>query len=146
MTPRRLLVAISAAQLTAAITGLVVALRRGRSWDIRQPWAPWGMLHGAPEHLRRDWLWSGTAYSAPAWVLAFQLLAIRNLATGPDDGARRMLGMLGVLMAPGYLAERYVRTHLRPGGWDPVETPVAAALIGLSAAMGVLGHRAQAGR
>ena len=86
------------------------------------------------------------AHSAPAWVLAGQLWAIRNLATGPDDGARRMLGMLGVLMAPGYLAERYVRAHLRPGGWDPVETPVVVTLIGLSAAMGVLGHRAQAGR
>ena len=81
-----------------------------------------------------------------AWVLAGELWAIRNLAAGPDDGARRMLGMLGVLMAPGYLAERYVRAHLRPGGWDPVETPVVVALIGLSAAMGVLGHRAQAGR
>ena len=146
MTPRRLLVAISAAQLAAAVTGLVVALRRGRSWDIRQSWAPWALLHGSPEHLRRDLLWSGTAYSAPAWVLAAQLWAIRNLATGPDDGARRMLGMLGVLMAPGYLAERYVRAHLRPGGFDPVETPVVAAEIGLSAAMGVLGHRAQSGR
>jgi hypothetical protein len=146
MTPRRLLVGVSAAQLATAVTGLAVALRRGRSWDIRQPWLPWALLHGAPGHIRRDWLWSGTAYSAPAWVLAGQLWAIRNLATGPDDGARRMLGMLGVLMAPGYLAERYVRAHLRPGGWDPVETPVVVTLIGLSAAMGVLGHRAQAGR
>ena len=124
MTPRRLLVGLSAAQLAAAVTGLGVALRRGRSWDIRQPWLNWPVLHGAPEHIGRDWLWSGTAYSAPAWVL----------------------GMLGVLMAPGYLAERYVRAHLRRGGWDPVETPVVVALIGLSAAMGVLGHRAQSGR
>ena len=146
MTPRRLLVGLSAAQLAAAVTGLGVALRRGRSWDIRQPWLNWPVLHGAPEHIGRDWLWSGTAYSAPAWVLAGELCAIRNLAAGPDDRARRMLGMLGVLMAPGYLAERYVRAHLRPGSWDPVETPVVAALIGLSAAMGVLGHRDQAGR
>ena len=146
MTPRRVLVAISAAQLAAAGAGLAVALRRGRSWDIRQPWAPWALLHGSSEHIGRDWLWSGTAYSAPAWVLLAQLFAIRNLATGPDDGARRMLGMLGVLMTPGYLAERYVRAHLRPGGFDPVETPVVVAEIGLSAAMGVLGHRAQAGR
>ena len=146
MTPRRLLVAISAAQLAAASTGLVVALRRGRSWDIRQPWLPWALLHGAPGHIGRDWLWSGTAYSAPAWVLAGQLWATRNLSTGPDDGARRMLGMLGALMTPGYLAERSVRAHLRPGGWDPVETPVVVAVTGLSAAMAVLGHVAQAGR
>jgi hypothetical protein len=146
MTPRRLLVALSAAQLVATVTGLLVAVRRGRNWDVRQPWLPWAVLHGTPQHIRRDWLWSGTAYSAPAWVLAGQLWAIRNLATGPDDGARRMLGMLGALMAPGYLAERSVRAHLRPSGWDPVETPVVAAVMGLAAAMGVLGHRAQAGR
>jgi hypothetical protein len=145
MTPRRLLVAISAAQLAAAVAGLLVAVRRGRSWDIRQPWLPWTVLRGTPEHIGRDWLWSGTAYSAPAWTLAGQLWATRNLATGPDDGARRMLGMLGALMAPGYLAERSVRAHLRPGGWDPVETPVVVAAIGLSAAMGVLGHRASSG-
>jgi hypothetical protein len=146
MTPRTLLVTTSAAQLAAAVTGLVVAVRRRRNWDVRQPRLPWALLHGSPEHIGRDWLWSGTAYSAPAWVLAGQLRAIRNLAVGPDDGARRMLGMLGVLMTPGYLAERYVRAHLRPGGWDAVETPVAVAVVGLAAAMGVLGHRAQSGR
>ena len=49
-------------------------------------------------------------------------------------------------MVPGYLMERHGRAHLRPGGLDPVETPVVLAGLGLAAAMGVLGHRAQAGR
>jgi hypothetical protein len=44
-------------------------------------------------------------------------------------------------MVPGYLMERYGREHLRPGGWDPVETPVVVAGLGLAGAMGVLGHR-----
>ena len=52
-------------------------------------------------------------------MLAAQLWAIRRLAAGPDDGARRLLGMCGAVMTPGYLGEKYVRAHLRPGGWDP---------------------------
>ena len=49
-------------------------------------------------------------------------------------------------MTPGYLGEKYVRARLRPGGRDPVETPLVAASIGLAAAMAVLGHRAATGR
>ena len=146
MTRRRLLVVISSAQLIAGVSGWTVAVRRRRNWDVRQPWAPWGFLHGAPEHVGRDALWSGTAYSAPAFMLAAQLEAIRRLAAGPDDGARRLLGMSGALMTPGYLGEKFVRAHLRPGGWDPVETPLAVVSIALAAAMAVLGHQAASGR
>jgi hypothetical protein len=49
-------------------------------------------------------------------------------------------------MVPGYLMERYDRQHLRPGGWDPVETPVVVAGLSLAAAMAVLGHRSASGR
>jgi hypothetical protein len=144
MTPRRLLVGVSAAQLAAGLAGCAVSIRRGRNWDVRQPWLNWPFLHGSPERVARDSLWWGTAYSAPGWILATQLWAIRKLAAGPDDGARRLLGLFGAVMAPGYLAERDVRAHLRPGGWDAVETPVVTAVIGLAAAMAVLGHRAAA--
>jgi hypothetical protein len=78
-------------------------------------------------------------------MLAAQLFATRSLARGPDDGARRMLGMLGAMMVPGYLLERFGRAHLRPGGFDPVETPVVVAGVGLAAAMAVLGHQAASG-
>jgi hypothetical protein len=145
MTPRRLLVAISTGQLIAGATGWAVAVRRRRNWDLRRPWAPWGFLHGTPEHVGRDSLWSGTAYSAPAFMLAVQLWAIRRLAAGPDDGARRLLGVSGAVMTPGYLGEKYVRAHLRPGGWDPVETPLVVASISLAAGMAVLGSRAASG-
>ena len=145
MTPRRLLVAISTGQLIAGATGCAVAVRRRRNWDLRQPWAPWGFLHGTPEHVGRDSLWSGTAYSAPAFMLAVQLWAIRRLAAGPDQGARRLLGVSGAVMAPGYLGEKYVRAHVRPGGWDPVETPLVLASITLAAGMAVLGSRAASG-
>jgi hypothetical protein len=103
-------------------------------------------MRGSPEHLGRDSFWAGTAYSAPVSMLGPQLWATLRLRRGPDDGARRLLGMLGVLMVPGYLVERYGRAHLRPGGLDPIETPVVLAGLGLAAAMGVLGHRAEAGR
>ena len=145
MTPRRLLVAISTGQLIAGATGWAVAVRRRRNWDLRQPWAPWGFLHGTPEHVGRDSLWSGTAYSAPAFMLAVQLWAIRRLAAGPDQGARRLLGVSGAVMAPGYLGEKYVRAHVRPGGWDPVETPLVVASITLAAGMAALGSRAASG-
>jgi hypothetical protein len=133
MTNRRPLAAVSAAQLIAGLTGLGVALARRRHFDV-------GFLRGSPAAVGRDAVWAGTAYSAPAYMLAAQAWAtVRLLRGGPDDGARRLLGLLGVLMVPGYLMERYGREHLRR--WDPVETPVVVTGLGLAAAMGVFGHR-----
>ena len=132
MNARPALVALSSAQLCAQLAGLAVAVRRRRNYDV-------GVLRGSPEHVVRDALWAGTAYSAPVYLLAAQLWATSRLRRWPDDGARRLLGMLGVLYAPGYLSERYVRGHLRR--FDALETPVVVASIGLAAAMGVLGHR-----
>jgi hypothetical protein len=139
MALRRVLVVVSRLQLVAQLAGLAVALRRKRYYDV-------GFMRGSPENINRDAVWSGTAYSAPVTMLATQLWATRRLADRPDDLARRTLGMLGALNVPGYLFERFARQHLRPGGFDPVETPVVAASLGLAAAMAVLGHRAQAGR
>jgi len=139
MTRRGVLVAIASAQLAAQVAGLVVALRRGRYYDV-------GFMRGSPERIRRDAIWSGTAYSAPVTMLTAQLWAVRRLRSRPDDVSRRVLGLLGVLNAPGYLSERSVRAHLRPGGWDPVETPLVSTAIGLAVAMGVLGHQERSGR
>jgi hypothetical protein len=139
MTRRRVLVAVASAQLAAQLVGLAVALRRGRYYDV-------GFMRGSPERIRRDAVWSGTAYSAPVTMLTTQAWAIRRLRSRPDDVSRRVLGLLGVLNAPGYLSERSVRAHLRPGGWDPVETPLVATAIGLAVAMGVLGHQERSGR
>jgi hypothetical protein len=138
MTPRRLLVVLSTAQLVAGLLGQVVALRRRVPYDLP-------FVSGTPEHVGRDSLWMGTAYSAPAPMLAAQAAAIRQLTHGPDDGARRALGALGALMVPGYLMERAGRRRLRPGGFDPVETPVALAGLVLAAAMAVLGHQERSG-
>jgi hypothetical protein len=134
MTTRSALVAISRAQLAAQLAGLTVALRRRRHYDV-------GFMRGSPGHVGRDAVWFGTAYSAPSYMLAAQAWATGRLRRAPDDGARRLLGMLGVLMVPGYLMERYGREHLRPGGFDAVETPIVVASVALAAAMGVLGHR-----
>jgi hypothetical protein len=135
MTPRRLLVVLSTAQLAAGLLGQVV------------PRTPYDLpfASGKPAQVGRDSLWRGTAYSAPAPVLAAQAAAIRQLARGPDDGARRALGAIGALMVPGYLLERAGRRRLRPGGFDPVETPVAAVGLVLAAAMAVLGHQEPSG-
>ncbi len=125
------MVAVSAAQLGAGLAGLVVGVRRRRHYDFP-------LMHGSAAHVGRDAWWMGTAYSAPAPMLAAQLWATSRLAAGPDDRARQVLCLLGAFMVPGFLVERFVRAHLRPSGWDPVETPVAAAGLGLAAAMVVL--------
>jgi hypothetical protein len=139
MTRRTVLVAVASAQLAVQLAGLAVALRRGRFYDL-------GFMHGSPERILRDAVWAGTAYSAPVTMLATQLWAIRRLRRRPDDASRRVLGLLGVLNAPGYVSERSVRAHLRPSGWDPVETPLVTLAIGLAVAMGVLGHQERSGR
>jgi hypothetical protein len=139
MTHRSTLVAVSRAQLAGQLAGLAVALRRKRYYDV-------GFMKGSVEHIKRDAVWNGTAYSAPVHMLATQAWAARRLAAGPDDLARRVLGALGALNVAGYLAERFFRQHLRPRGFDPVETPVIVTSLALAAAMAVLGHRAQAGR
>lgn len=122
---RRSLVVVSAAQLAAGLVGLAVGIGRRRHYDIL-------FLHGSPRHVGRDAVWMGTAYSAPAPMLVAQLWSTVRLAGG-DDRAARNLGVLGALMVPGYLFERFDRRALRH--WDPVETPVVLAGAGLAAAM-----------
>jgi hypothetical protein len=130
---------VGSAQLAAGLVGQVLALRRRHAYDTP-------LMSGRPDHVGRDSWLSGTALSAPVVMLAAQLEALRRLHAGPADGARRALGGLGVTMVAGYLAERLCRRRLTPGGVDPVETPVVVVGLLGAAAMGVLGHRDQAGR
>jgi hypothetical protein len=138
MSPRALLVTASTAQLAAGLAGLVVAVRRRRPYDL--PFAS-----GRPQHVVRDALWMGTAYSAPGPMLAGQAWAVATLGRRPDDGARRLLGLLGALMVPGCLLERSGRQRLSVAGADPVETPLVVVGVGLAAVMAVLGHRDASG-
>jgi hypothetical protein len=83
-------------------------------------------MTGSPEHMTRDWLWFGTAYSAPPYLLLPQIWATLRLLRGPDDRARWVLRWLGTGLTMGYLSERLVRRRVRPGGFDKVETPLVA--------------------
>jgi hypothetical protein len=140
MAQHRALLVVSATQLASGLTGLVVALRRRRHYDVWMPAVIDGPVwHGSPEHLARDSVVMGTAYSAPVGMLAAQLGSTVRLATRGDRRAVRDLTVLGVLMTGGYLVERFDRAHLRH--WDPVETPVVVAGLVLAAAMAVLGGR-----
>ena len=76
-------------------------------------------------------------------MLAAQAWATARLRRRPDDGARRVLGMLGALMVPGYLLERSGRRRLRSPG--PGRDAGRGGGIALAAAMAVLGHRAASG-
>jgi hypothetical protein len=134
MAHRSTLVLVSSTQLTAQLVGHVVALRRRRHFDVP-------FMTGSPEHLVRDWLWFGTSYSAPPYLLGPQIWATARLAIGPDERARWMLRWLGTGLTAGYLSERWARASVRPGGFDVVETAVVAVGWGCALAMAILGRR-----
>ena len=134
MAHRSTLVAVSSAQLAAQLAGHVVALRRRRYFDVP-------FMTGSPEHLVRDWLWFGTAFSAPPYLLGPQIWATARLLRGPDDRARWVLRWLGAGLTLGYLSERCNRIRVRPGGVDPVETPIVASGWSCAIAMAVLARR-----
>ena len=137
MTDRRALVVVAGAQLVAQLTGLIVALRRRLAYDVKLV----GM-RGGPE--MRSAETPGTKelpLSAPITMLSLQAAALARLATCGGALPPAILGCLGALNVGGYLGERVVRERLSPGGWDPVETPVAAMSLTLAATMGVLGLR-----
>jgi hypothetical protein len=132
MPNRRALVAVSAVQLAAQLAGQVVALRRRRYFDTPLP-----LLTGDPAHVARDSWWAGTAFSAPAHMMAAQAWALAQVTRGNDAG-RAVLRALGTVMIPGYLLERYARQSLHPDGADPVETPIVAVALSGAVAMVVL--------
>jgi hypothetical protein len=133
-TRSRLLVAVSVAQLATGVAGLVVALRRRHPYDVF-----W--MHGRSDRIARDAILRGTALSAPVSNLLVQTVLTALVARRPSQGATRALGGLGALQVAGYLGERLVRRRLRPSGWDPVESPLVVAGIGMAGAMAVVGAR-----
>jgi hypothetical protein len=130
----RLLMAVSVAQLATGVAGLVVALRRRHPYDVF-----W--MHGRSDRIARDAILRGTALSAPVSNLLVQTVLTALVARRPSQGATRALGGLGALQVAGYLGERLVRRRLRPSGWDPVESPLVVAGIGMAGAMAVVGAR-----
>lgn len=133
---RRLLAAVSAAQLATGVVGMVVALGRRHPYDVF-----W--MHGRSDAIARDSIVRGTALSAPVSNLLAQAALTAVVARRPSRGAARALGGLGALQVAGYLGERLVRRRLRPSGWDAVETPLAVAGIGLAGAMAALGSQVE---
>ena len=123
--------AVSSAQLVAQLVGHVVAVRRRRAFDVP-------FLTGDPEHLVRDWLWFGTAYSAPPYLLGLQGWATARLLRRPDERARWVLRWVGTGLALGYPSERWGRVRARPSGFDPLETPIVVGGWSCAVAMAVL--------
>jgi pimeloyl-ACP methyl ester carboxylesterase len=98
-------------------------------------------MHGRADAIARDTILKGTALSAPVSNLLVQAALTAMVARRPSRGAARALGGLGALQVAGYLGERLVRRRLRPSGWDPVESPLVVAGIGLAGAMAALGRQ-----
>jgi hypothetical protein len=130
----RLLAAVSAAQLAFGLSGMAVAMRRRRAFDLP-------FWQGQEDTVGRDSLLLGTALSAPVTMLGAQACATAALAWRPTSAAERILGGLGATMVAGYLSERLVRRRLLPSGWDAAETLIATAGMSLAAAMALLGLR-----
>jgi len=137
---RRVLVAISAAQLAVGVAGQVIAVRDRRPFDT-----PLLGQRGRPEDVVRDSLFNGTALSAPITMLITQAVATVRLAKGPSPVAARTLGVLGATMTCGYLIEREFPRAFSPAGLDPVVTPVAAGGLALAAAMAKSGLHPKGG-
>ena len=74
-------------------------------------------------------------------MLLAQATCTVALVARPDGRAAAGLEMLGTMMVGGYLVERLGQRRLRPGGWEPLETPLVVAGVGLAAVMAVLGRR-----
>ena len=138
MDRRRLLAAVSAAQLATGVAGMAIALRRRHPYEVF-----W--MHGRADAIARDSIVKGTALSAPVSNLLIQAALTAMVARRPNRRAARALGGLGALMVAGYAGERLVRQRLRPSGWDAVESPLVVAAIGLAGAMAALGGRADRG-
>jgi hypothetical protein len=134
MVHRSTLALVSSTQLAAQLAGHVVAVRRRRHFDVP-------FLTGSPEHVVRDWFWFGTAFSAPPYLVGPQIWATARLLRRPDGRARWVLRWLGTGMTLGYLSERLNRARVRPGGFDPLETPIVATGWGGAIAMVVLARR-----
>lgn len=130
----RLLALVSAAQFGCGVGGMTLGIRRGRAFDLP-------LFHGKEASVGRDSLLMGTALSAPVVMLGAQAGATAILLLRPNAAAARLLGGLGAVMVPGYLAERLVRRRLIPSGWDSLESPVVVAGMGLAAVMALLGLR-----
>ena len=79
MAHRSTLVAVASTQLAAQLAGHIVALRRRRHFDVP-------FMTGSPQHLTRDWLWFGTAFSAPPYLLGSQIWAISRLLAAVPRG------------------------------------------------------------
>src|SRR5436309_2555155 len=85
---RRLLVAVSTAQLATGVAGMMVALRRRHPDDV------FGR-HGRADAVARDSIVMGTALSAPVSNLLAQAVLTAVVARRSGRGAARALGGLG---------------------------------------------------
>ena len=125
---RRVLVAVAAVQLACGVAGMAIGIRRRHAYHVL-------FLQGSRDTVARDALLLGTALSAPAPMLVTQAVATTILARKESTSVRRVLGALGAVMVPGYLGEELVRRRFTRRGFDALESPLAAAGLGLSGVM-----------
>ena len=124
MTPHRRLAMVSGVELAAGVVGMAIAVRRRHQYDFL-------VLHGTADHVARDTVLMGTAFSAPATMLVAQAVAAGRVWRGPSRPASLVLAVLGIAMVPGYLGEKLVRRRMTCPGYDRLETPLVIAGMNL---------------
>ena len=123
------MVAASIIDLVVRVAGLSVAWRRHHPYDLPG-------MRGRVEHLGRDAVALGTAFSPPVWMLGVQAVSTAR--------RRALLAPLGAAMVIGQLAERQGRRRLRE--WDPVESTIVIAGLISGSALTFVSRRAARAR
>jgi hypothetical protein len=125
---RTLLLAAAGAHLAVAIASMTVALSRSSPFHLP-------FWRGDPHLVLRDSFLMGTALSEPVVMMLAEAAAIAALIRGPSRNASAVLGWLGAANLPGYALEQQVRSRLRPGSWDAIESLLIVGGVKLSCAM-----------
>jgi nitroreductase len=125
------LAAVSTANLALGLAGLWTGIRKPEPYDLR-------VFHGMPRHIgSKQWL-TGTALSAPGFMLVLQAAFIAWLLVQPGRVPVRALTILGAMMSLGYPLERTFAGNLRRPNR---RTPLAVAGEASALAMVHVGYR-----
>ena len=137
MTRHCTLAFVAGLHLATAAVALRYAVERDLAMDA------FG-VHRRGQDVPRDAWFLGTGITPPLVMMAVQAAASTVVVRRPSVGAARTLGVIGAVMATGYVAERQTRVALTR--WDSRVTPLTAAGLALTVPLIGLGLSSQGSR
>lgn len=130
MTRRCTLAFAAGLHLATATVALRYAVERDLAMDA------FGVRRRGQDVPRDAWF-LGTGITPPLVMMAVQAAASAVVVRRPSVRAARTLGVIGTVMATGYVAERQTRIALTR--WDSPVTPLTAAGLALTVPLIALG-------